>query len=283
MIHVFHGITQHSKRHNLQHRNFTIISPIKPYNMNLLKIPFKSLYAPESLNIRVDYGDIQELADSIRESGLQLPLTVIQVPEKPDVYQVVDGFRRMRALSVLNQSGNLPEFIPVLVRDLTETERLYLQCTGNSGANLSILELSELCRQLEDAGEDLDTIAKKTGKTRAYIDRVINLSYAPESVKAEIKAGIISGSQVLKAMDTETFAGIENTIKQAKQILSESEKPAKIKLASPAKDKTINTQGIEALLLDLYQESGNPAIPVIMEYLTGRISVSETSNQLKSI
>jgi ParB/RepB/Spo0J family partition protein len=259
---------------------------LKPYNMNLLKIPFKSLFAPESLNIRVDYGDIQELADSIRESGLQLPLTVIQVPDKPEFYQVVDGFRRMRALSVLNRSGNLPELIPVLVRELTDTERLYLQCTGNSGANLSILELAELCRQLEDAGESLDTIARKTGKTRAYIDRVINLSYAPESVKAEIKAGIVSGSQVLKAMDTETFAGIENTIKQAKQILSESEKPVKIKLATtPAKhqDKAINTQGIESLLLDLYQESGNPAIPVIMEYLTGRISVSETSNQLKTI
>jgi ParB/RepB/Spo0J family partition protein len=251
--------------------------------MNLLKIPFKSLFAPESLNIRVDYGDIQELADSIRESGLQLPLTVIESPDNPEIYQVVDGFRRMRALSILNRSGNLPELIPVLVRELTETERLYLQCTGNSGANLSILELAELCRQLEDAGEDLDTIARKTGKTRAYIDRVINLSYAPESVKAEIKAGIVSGSQVLKAMDTETFAGIESTIKQAKEILSESEKPVKIKLASPTKDKPVNTQGIEALLLDLYQESGNPAIPVIMEYLTGRISVSETSNQLKSI
>jgi ParB/RepB/Spo0J family partition protein len=254
------------------------------YLMNLLKIPFKSLYAPEALNIRVDYGDIQELADSIRESGLQLPLTVIQVPDKPDMYQVVDGFRRMRALSVLNQSGNLPEFIPVLVRDLTETERLYLQCTGNSGASLSILELAELCRQLEDAGEDLDTIARKTGKTRAYIDKVINLSYAPESVKSEIKAGIVSGSQVLKAMDAETFNGIESTIKQAKDIINDSEKPVKIKLASPAKqDKPVNTQGIESLLLDLYQESGNPAIPVIMEYLTGRLSVSETSNQLKSI
>ena len=253
--------------------------------MNLLKIPFSALYAPESLNIRVDYGDIQELADSIRESGLQLPLTVIQVPEKPECYQVVDGFRRMRALSVLNQSGNLPEFIPVLVRELTETERLYLQCTGNSGANLSILELAELCRQLEDAGEDLDTIARKTGKTRAYIDKVINLSYAPESVKSEIKAGIVSGSQVLKAMDMETFHGIESTIKQAKDIISEADKPVKIKLASPTKiqDKPINTQGIESLLLDLYQESGNPAIPVIMEYLTGRLSVSETSNQLKSI
>jgi hypothetical protein len=189
----------------------------------------------------------------------------------------------MRALSVLNQSGNLPELIPVLVRELTETERLYLQCTGNSGANLSILELAELCRQLEDAGEDLDTIARKTGKTRAYIDKVINLSYAPESVKAEIKAGIVSGSQVLKAMDMETFHGIESTIKQAKDIINDSEKPVKIKLASPAKDKPVNTQGIESLLLDLYQESGNPAIPVIMEYLTGRLSVSECSNQLKAI
>lgn len=253
--------------------------------MNLLKIPFSSLFAPEALNIRVEYGDIQELADSIRESGLQLPLTVIESPDRPDIYQVVDGFRRMRALSVLNQSGNLPELIPVLVRDLTDTERLYLQCTGNSGANLSILELAELCRQLEDAGEDLDTIARKTGKTRAYIDKVINLSYAPESVKAEIKAGIVSGSQVLKAMDAETFHGIESTIQQAKDIINDSEKPVKIKLASPTKhqDKPINTQGIEALLLDLYQESGNPAIPVIMEYLTGRLSVSETSNQLKSI
>jgi hypothetical protein len=55
------------------------------------------------LNVRLeaDPEGLDSLAESIRTVGLQHPLVVRQVPDEPDVYEVVEGSRRLRALKKL--------------------------------------------------------------------------------------------------------------------------------------------------------------------------------------
>ena len=45
--------------------------------MNIIMIPIDKIY-PNPLNPRVDLGDLTELADSIRESGIRQNLTVVE-------------------------------------------------------------------------------------------------------------------------------------------------------------------------------------------------------------
>jgi hypothetical protein len=55
------------------------------------------------LNVRLeaDPEGLDALTESIRTVGLQHPLVVRQVPDEPDVYEVVEGSRRLRALKKL--------------------------------------------------------------------------------------------------------------------------------------------------------------------------------------
>lgn len=55
------------------------------------------------LNVRLEAEPegLDSLAESIRTVGLQHPLVVRQVPDEPDVYEVVEGSRRLRALKKL--------------------------------------------------------------------------------------------------------------------------------------------------------------------------------------
>jgi ParB/RepB/Spo0J family partition protein len=251
--------------------------------MQLHYLNFDQLSAPESLNIRVDYGEIQELADSIRESGLQMPLTVTPDIDNPDKFRVLDGFRRMRALSILNQSGIVPEQIPVLIRELNKTDSLYLQFNGNSGKGLLPLEFGLLCAKLELQGESLETIAQKTGKSKAYIDDCINLTYSPEPILEAIRNGQLSGTAVIKASKKTTSEDLEALIKEAEQIIQpDNNKPVKIKLptnsGNPLKsDKAVN------VLMELYQETGNEKILLLVECITGNISVNALVHEFKSL
>ena len=55
------------------------------------------------LNVRMeaDPEGLDSLAESIKTVGLQHPLVVREVPDEPDVYEVVEGSRRLRALKKL--------------------------------------------------------------------------------------------------------------------------------------------------------------------------------------
>jgi len=252
--------------------------------MQLTQLSPGKIRANETMNSRIDYGDIQELADSIRESGLQQPLTV--VPDSDGNYRVVDGFRRMRAISLLSKSGQAPGEIPVLIRELSETDSLYLQCTGNQGKQLTPLEFGELCRRLEAKGETLSEISRKTGKSTNYINDCIGLSYAPEAIQEAVKSGQISGTRAIKLMKETDPETLEDLIIQANEVL---DKPAKIKIETPAKPekqttgKSTGTGKAEQVLTELYQLTGNDKLILLMECLAGNIPVSSLVTEFKTL
>lgn len=235
--------------------------------MQLQNIPLGAIKAPEVLNIRLDYGEISELAQSILNTGLQQPLTVKPNESEPGTFTVLDGFRRMRALKSLGKDA--PEMVPCLIREMDPVQSLYLQCTGNAGKNLLPMELAELCRRLEEAGEPLELIAKKTGKSKGYIDSIINLAYAPENIKDAVKANVISGTEAMRIMREVSSDDLETVLSEAQAIANDTGKPAKV-----SKPKANNVNAGDMLMV-LYQETGNSQISVIMEYINGSIDLSE--------
>lgn len=54
-----------------------------------------------NVRLEADPAGLDSLAESIKTVGLQHPLVVRQVPDEPDVYEVIEGSRRLRALKKL--------------------------------------------------------------------------------------------------------------------------------------------------------------------------------------
>jgi ParB family chromosome partitioning protein len=148
-------------------------------------------------NVRQDYGDMDELVESIRENGVKVP---IRGYKKEGVLYVVDGHRRLRACQTLIEQG-----VEMRVPYLPETgasaeQRIIDMITLNEGKKLNPLEESEAVKRLINYGFSEYDIAKKVGRTPKYIYNLKLLSSAPERLKVMIRSNIISATLVIDTL-----------------------------------------------------------------------------------
>jgi ParB family chromosome partitioning protein len=122
---------------------------------------------------------LRELATSIEEHGIIQPLLVSFEPQTGQ-YILVAGERRLRAARLARL-----ESVPVLVRQVTEQQRLELALIENiQRADLTPLETAEAFRQLnEEFGLSHEDIARRVGKSRVTITNTIRLLKLPPSIR----------------------------------------------------------------------------------------------------
>ncbi len=106
---------------------------------------------------------LNELADSITESGLLQPITVR--PVEGGRYLVVAGERRYRAHKILAETGRLaPAVIEAHVRDMDPIEIKVTQIVENAQrADVTPLEESDAFAALVAAGMEPEEIARRCG------------------------------------------------------------------------------------------------------------------------
>jgi ParB family chromosome partitioning protein len=122
---------------------------------------------------------LKELASSIEEHGIIQPL-LVSYEAQAGQYVLVAGERRLRAAKLAGL-----ESVPVLVRQVTEQQRLELALIENvQRADLTPLETAEAFRQLnEEFGLSHDDIARRVGKSRVTITNAIRLLKLPPSIR----------------------------------------------------------------------------------------------------
>lgn len=126
----------------------------------------------------MDESNLKDLADSIREHGILQPLVVTQ--EGGGRYELIAGERRLRAARLAGL-----EMVPVLVRQVTDQERLELALIENiQRADLAPLETAEAYRQLTDEfGLSQEEVAQQVGKSRVSITNTLRLLKLPDPVR----------------------------------------------------------------------------------------------------
>jgi ParB family transcriptional regulator, chromosome partitioning protein len=154
-----------------------------PAGPQLLTLAVETL-AEHPRNVRRDVGDVTELADSLVEVGLLEPLVVAPDPDDPDAYVVIAGHRRLAAARL----AMLPD-LPCLVRhDLTtDTDVVMAMLVENlQRTDLTPVEEAEAYQQLELAGIDQATIAKRTGRSKRTVASRLDLMRLPETTREGI-------------------------------------------------------------------------------------------------
>jgi ParB family chromosome partitioning protein len=132
---------------------------------------------PNQPRQKFDEQAIDELAQSIRESGLVQPLLVVA---EADHYQIVVGERRWRAA----QKAGLRK-IPVLIRTIPKEKQLELALIENiHREDLNPLEIGLAYQKLtQDLNLTQQEVADKMGKDRTSITNYIRLLKLPEEVR----------------------------------------------------------------------------------------------------
>lgn len=191
---------------------------------DLLFVDPRAIIADESFNRREDYGDIDELALSIVEHGVKVPLRGRR--GENNTFSLTDGFRRMRAVLVAIERGAEIARVPFILepKGYKDSDRLVDMFTLNNGKQLTAIEQGRLFADLERKFNfTRKEIAKKTGKFESYISNMIALvDSASDGVKELINQGKISATTVaqivVKEKDTEKVDEIvANAVEKAEK------------------------------------------------------------------
>ena len=159
----------------------------------VVMVPTAALRAHEK-NPRAEVGDVTELAESIREHGIEVPLVAAPV-EDGKAFLVLGGHRRMTAaLSI-----GLAE-VPVVVRaDLSdERDQLAFMATENlQRSDLSEIEVSRLVQEMLDLGWTQAEVAKQTALGRERVRNSVKLGRLGEQTGQKVHRGQISLADAL--------------------------------------------------------------------------------------
>ena len=181
-------------------------------------------------NARVDFGDIDELAEQIRENGLMQPLTVMPtLVNGVERYTLIDGERRYRAIAKLLDNGT--DVGPVrafFVEDGTGKEDLLTrQVMLNEGKRFTDYELATLCRRMRDELHLKNSeIARRLGKNPGHITYLLDMFCWDPRVQEMIKDGdlsVMSAQRVFKAARSKYGRDSDYETKAAEQLLKAKE------------------------------------------------------------
>jgi ParB family chromosome partitioning protein len=129
---------------------------------------------------------IVDLVDSIREHGILEPLVVAKTPAG---YQIIAGERRWRSAKVVGLST-----VPVIIKETSPRGMLEMAIVENlQRVDLNPLERARAFQRLIDEFNlSTSEIAKRVGKSQAYVSNSLRLLSLPDAIKDGVLSGLIS-------------------------------------------------------------------------------------------
>jgi ParB/RepB/Spo0J family partition protein len=203
-----------------------IVTALNAKRGDLFKVPSSQLRIKEGFNIRQDYGNIDELKESIKANGILVPMRGYKEKENGnDVYIITNGHRRNKACELLLEEGT-EILVPFILesKGYTDEQRLIDTFLMNDGKNLTPLEQAEGVRRLLAYGYTEKEIAGKLAKSEGYIRKLNSLNTAPKKFIKLIEDGIISATLAIQII---AEGKVDETLNRAKgedpTLISESD------------------------------------------------------------
>lgn len=162
-----------------------------------------------TLQPRKDFGDLKEMADSIKEKGILEP---VLIRPRDGKFEIVAGERRYRAAKLAGLTQ-----IPCIEHDIADNEALELSIIENiQRKDLSIYEQAFSLKSLSEIyGYTHQEIAQKIGKSRVTVTELIRITDLPEEIlKTCAELNINSKTfllELVKLEDIEEMTGMLNS------------------------------------------------------------------------
>jgi len=197
---------------------------------------------------RFDELGLKELADSIREKGILQPILVRPIADLAEHYEIIAGERRWRAA----QMARLHD-VPILVRDLSDTESLELALIENiQRADLNAMdEARGYARLVDEFEHSQEDVGRVVGKSRSHVANMLRLLALPVSIQQMLEDGRLSaghGRALITAPDPEALAqqivSGKLSVRDA-EALSKGRKPNGSRGKKPPVLKDPNIRGLE--------------------------------------
>lgn len=223
--------------------DYSELDEIDVNNEMVKEIPLEEI-RPNPYQPRKTFDEeaLNELADSIRQSGVFQPIIVRESTIKG--YEIIAGERRFRASKLAGKAT-----VPAIIRAFDEERMMEVAVLENlQREDLTSLEEAEaydmLMKKLKLTQEE---VAKRLGKSRPYIANYLRLLGLPESVKKMLQSDEISMGQartLLGLKDKRMIIKIANkvvrdnlTVRQLEQLVNQLNQPKEVEQKSNKAEK----------------------------------------------
>lgn len=170
---------------------------------------------------------IKELAESIEEHGLLQPIVVRPIEE--DMFEIIAGERRFRALQTLNKTH-----ADVIIRYLDDEETAVVALIENiQRENLSVIEEAEAYKKLLYIGDTTQSeLAKSVGKSQSFIANKLRLLKLDPKVIGRLREGKITErhARAMLSLSEEDQVDLVETVISQKLNVKQTEARVKQKL-----------------------------------------------------
>lgn len=176
---------------------------------DLWKVPRNKIRIMPGFNVRVRNDEFTEqvrlIADSIKANGYMAdkPIAGFVARENDEnIVYVIDGHTRLEAVDLANAEGAEITDVPVVTKPAgTSMEDLTVALViSNDGRHLTPYETALVCKRLIGYGMDEAEIARRIGKTRAYITNLLLLVSAPRAVTTMVQNGQVSATLAVETV-----------------------------------------------------------------------------------
>jgi ParB family chromosome partitioning protein len=183
-----------------------------------------------------DQEKLNELAQSIKASGVVQPIVVREIPDGR--YQLIMGERRWRAAQIAGKAT-----IPSIIRAVSDEQAMEMTIIENlQRADLNPMEQARAYARLSrDFNLTQEQMATRTGKERASVANFLRLLKLPEATQAMVESGELTfgHARALLALESapQIFAtaaqivsmslSVRQTEDYVKRILNPEAKPPK--------------------------------------------------------
>ncbi len=154
------------------------------------EIPVEKI-APNPYQARKAFKEsaLNELVDSIRQSGILQPLAVRPMKDGSGRFELIAGERRLRAAKKAGLKT-----VPVIARDVGDREMSVLSLVENlQREDLNPIDEAEGYRRLiAEFKLTQEDAASRVGKSRSAVANVLRLLALPEMVQKALSAAVIS-------------------------------------------------------------------------------------------
>lgn len=168
---------------------------------------------PHEKNPRIDAAQVEDLVESIRVHGIEVPLVAAPVLGSETELVVVAGHRRLTAAHELGL-----ETVPVQVRGDLEDARAQLTFMATENMqreDLTAMEQSRLLLDLEGLGWSLAEISKATGLKRAKVQESMKLGRLGAETGEKVHRGQITVEDALAVAEFADDPESKETLEEA--------------------------------------------------------------------
>jgi ParB family chromosome partitioning protein len=167
---------------------------------------------PYQTRKHVDEAALQELADSIKATGVLQPITVRAIPGGR--YQLIAGERRWLASQKAEKAT-----VPAIVRQVSNEQAMEMTIVENlQREDLNPMEEARAFERLgREFGLTQEQISQRTGKERSSVANYLRLLRLPAQVQAYIEGGHLSvgHAKALLSLDSpEAMAKIADRVQE---------------------------------------------------------------------